>query len=347
MEYSTLGAATQAPLRVSRICLGTMTWGEQNSEADAHSQLDFALERGVNFIDAAEMYPVPPRKETSGKTEAYIGSWLKKRGKRDDVILASKVAGPTEVMAYLRQNPDLDARGIAAAIEGSLKRLNTDYIDLYQLHWPSRSTNCFGRLNYTHSEKDGVPLEESLEAVERLVQSGKVRQVGLSNETPWGVMQAKRQAEKLGWRPVVSVQNPYNLLNRSFEVGLAEVAHREDTPLLAYSPMAFGSLSGKYILGMDKPENRLNQFTQFPRYTSETGVAATRDHIKLAQEFGLSPAALALAFVNTRSFVGASIIGATNLEQLEENIASINVRLSDEQQAAIEAFSVRHSNPCP
>ena len=346
MQYTTLGARTNNPVRVSRICLGTMTWGEQNTESEAHDQLDCALERGVNFIDTAEMYPVPPEEKTAGRTEAYIGSWLKKNAKRNQIILATKVVGPSQ-MTYLRSNPDLDKASILSALEGSLRRLGTDYIDLYQLHWPSRPTNNFGVLNYMHSNKQGVALEESLGALVQLVQSGKIRHIGLSNETPWGVMEAKRICNANGWQQVVSIQNPYNLLNRTFEIGLSEVAIREDVPLLAYSPLAFGALSGKYVLGTATQADRLNRYTRFGRYTTDKGVAATKAFVALAQEFELTPATLALAFVNTRPFVASNIIGATSLEQLTHNIDSINVTLTPAQVEAIEAVSTEHANPCP
>ena len=273
-------------IEVSRLCLGTMTFGEQNSESDAHDQLDRAVAFGINFIDAAEMYPVPPRAETQGRTEAYIGSWLKRRESRDDVIIATKVTGPG--LEHIRGGPRLNREHIHQAIDASLERLQTDYVDLYQLHWPERSTNYFGRLGYEHDEEENaVSLEETLGVLKELVDAGKVRAIGLSNETPWGVMKALQLAERLGLPRVASIQNPYNLLNRSFEVGLAEIAHRENVGLLAYSPLAFGVLSGKYLDGA-RPENaRLTLFERFKRYTSPLAEQATRAYVDIAREHDL------------------------------------------------------------
>lgn len=332
---------------VSLICLGTMTWGEQNTEAEAHSQLDYALERGINFIDTAELYPVPPMAETQGRTEAYIGSWLKQRGRRDDLVLASKVCGPGEWVSYFRGGPRLDRDHMTRALEDSLRRLNTDYLDLYQIHWPARPTNYFGNLGYVHQEDpDATPIAETLEVLDGFVREGKVRHVGISNETPWGLMEYLRQAERHDWPRLVSIQNPYNLLNRSFEVGLAEMAIREQVGLLAYSPLGFGVLSGKYLDRM--PEGaRITLFSRFSRYTNEQGVAATRAYVELARAHGLSPAQMALAFVNSRSFLTSNIIGATSLEQLRENIDSAELVLSDEVLEAIESIHGRHPNPCP
>ena len=261
-------------IEVSLICLGTMTWGEQNTEAEAFEQLDYATGAGVNFIDAAEMYPVPPRAETQGRTEQYLGNWLARRGRRDDLVIASKVAGPGNGLKYLRNGPRLTRDHIRQACDASLKRLQTDYIDLYQVHWPDRSTNFFGKLGYQHDPDESfTPIEETLAALGELVQEGKVRQIGLSNETPWGTMEYLRLAQQNGWPRAVSIQNPYNLLNRSFEVGMAEVAHREQVGLLAYSPLAFGMLSGKY-LGETWPEKaRLTLYERFSRYTSDRAMA--------------------------------------------------------------------------
>ncbi|MFW5454923.1 NADP(H)-dependent aldo-keto reductase [Thioalkalivibrio sulfidiphilus] len=332
---------------VSLICLGTMTWGEQNTEAEAHSQLDYALERGINFIDTAELYPVPPMAETQGRTEAYIGSWLKQRGRRDDIVLASKVCGPGEWVSYFRGGPRLDRDHMTRALEDSLRRLNTDYLDLYQIHWPARPTNYFGSLGYVHQEDpDATPIAETLEVLDGFVRAGKVRHIGISNETPWGLMEYLRQAERHGWPRLVSIQNPYNLLNRSFEVGLAEMAIREQVGLLAYSPLGFGVLSGKYLDAM--PEGaRITLFSRFSRYTNEQGVAATRAYVELARAHGLSPAQMALAFVNARPFLTSNIIGATSLDQLKENIDSAELVLSDEVLEAIESIHGRHPNPCP
>ncbi|MBB3142714.1 NADP(H)-dependent aldo-keto reductase [Halomonas organivorans] len=333
-------------LEVSRLCLGTMTFGEQNSEAEAHEQLDRAVAFGINFIDTAEMYPVPPRAETQGLTEAYIGSWLKARGSRDDVIIATKAAGPG--LDHIRGGPRLTREHLHQAIDDSLSRLQTDYVDLYQLHWPDRRANFFGRLGYEHDEEeDATTLEESLAALQELVQAGKIRAVGLSNETPWGVMHALQVAESQGLPRVASVQNPYSLLNRSFEVGLAEIAHREDVGLLAYSPLAFGKLSGKYLDGAWPEGARLTLFERFQRYNTPLADEATRAYVNIAREHGLDPAQMALAYVNSRSFLTSNIIGATSMAQLESNLESESLRLDEDVLAAIEAVHQRYPNPCP
>ncbi|MEO9523975.1 MULTISPECIES: NADP(H)-dependent aldo-keto reductase [Marinobacter] len=333
---------------VSLICLGTMTWGEQNTESEAFEQLDYATEAGVNFIDAAEMYPVPPRAETQGLTEQYLGNWLARRGRRDDLVIASKVAGPGNGLTYLRNGPRLTRAHIREACEASLKRLQTDYIDLYQVHWPDRSTNFFGQLGYqTNPEESFTPIEETLEALDELVREGKIRQIGLSNETPWGTMEYLRLAREKGWPRAVSIQNPYNLLNRSFEVGMAEIAHREQAGLLAYSPLAFGMLSGKY-LGESWPEKaRLTLYERFKRYSNSRGMAATRAYVELARQHGLSPVELALAFVNSRSFVTSNIVGATTMVQLQENIGSASISLDQDALDAIEALHAEFTYPCP
>ncbi|WP_277809618.1 NADP(H)-dependent aldo-keto reductase [Chromohalobacter canadensis] len=336
----------QTGINVSRLCLGTMTFGEQNSEADAHAQLDRATDAGINFIDTAEMYPVPPKGETQGLTEAYIGSWLKVRGKRDDLVIATKAAGPG--LEHIRGGPRLTREHLRRAVDDSLARLNTDYIDLYQLHWPDRSANFFGKLGYQHNaDEDATPLAETLTALKELVDTGKIRAIGLSNETPWGVMQSLRLADSLDVPRVASVQNPYNLLNRSFEVGLAEIAHREDVGLLAYSPLAFGALTGKYLDGARPPQGRLTLFERFKRYTSDLAEEAVRAYVGIAREHGLDPAQMALAYVNSRSFLTSNIIGATTLEQLDANLASEDLTLDDSVLEAIEAVHRQHPNPCP
>jgi aryl-alcohol dehydrogenase-like predicted oxidoreductase len=346
MQYRQLG---NTDVQVSAICLGTMTWGEQNSEAEAHEQLDYALGQGINFIDAAEMYPVPPKAETQGRTEAYIGTWLAKRGRRDDVILATKIVGPGNGLTYLREGRTRFVEStIRQALEGSLRRLQTDYVDLYQLHWPDRRTNFFGQLGYAAAEEKYPPhIEETLTALAKLVQEGKIRHIGLSNETPWGVMRFVCAAEKLGLPKVVSVQNPYNLLNRTYEIGLAEVSHREKVGLLAYSPLAFGMLSGKYMGGARPEGTRIALFSRFTRYNTEQGQQVVPDYVALAREHGLSPTQMALAYVTSRPFVTSNIIGATSMDQLKENIGSISVTLSDEVLAGIEAIHTRQPNPCP
>lgn len=345
METRSLG---NTQLQVSKLCLGTMTWGEQNTEAQAHEQMDYALANGINFFDVAEMYPVPPRPDTQGATERYIGSWFQKSGNRDKVILATKVAGPADWLLHVRGGPQLTREHIVQAVESSLDRLKTDYIDLYQVHWPARKTNFFGQLGYQHQDDaDATPLEETLAALNELIQQGKIRHYGLSNETAWGAMKVVQIADANGWPRPVSIQNPYNLLNRSYEVGLAEVSHRENMGLLAYSPLAFGVLSGKY-LNDQKPDNaRLTLFDRFTRYLGEQAESATQDYCDLAAELGMSPAVMAQAFVTERSFVTSNIIGATTMAQLQENIDSAQVILDSEALAKIDAIHARISNPCP
>ncbi|BES72526.1 NADP(H)-dependent aldo-keto reductase [Marinobacter nanhaiticus D15-8W] len=338
----------QTDLEVSLICLGTMTWGEQNSEAEAFEQLDYAVDAGINFIDAAEMYPVPPRAETQGATETCLGNWLKRRGRRDDLVIASKVAGPGNGLGYLRDGPRLTRKHIHQAVDASLDRLQTDYIDLYQVHWPDRSTNFFGQLGYRHdTDETATPIEETLEALAELVEAGKVRHVGLSNETPWGTMRYLQVAKERGWPRMVSIQNPYNLLNRSFEVGLAEIAHREQVGLLAYSPLAFGVLSGKYLGGKRPQGARLTLFERFQRYSSDQVEAATQAYAELAAQHGLSLTHLALAYVNSRDFLTSNIIGATTMEQLRENIDSAQVTLSEDVLKGIEAIHKDFTYPAP
>ncbi len=345
MKYRSLG---RTGIDVSLIGLGTMTWGEQNTEAEAFEQLDYALEQGVNLIDAAEMYPVPPRQETQGLTETYIGRWLQARGCRDQVVLATKVAGPAESMPWLRGGPQLVREQMEAALQASLQRLQTDYVDLYQVHWPARTTNFFGKLGYEH-EPDEVATEiaETAAVLADFVRDGRVRAIGISNETPWGLMQWLRAAEQ-GIAPrLVSIQNPYNLLNRSFESGLAEMAIREDVGLLAYSPLAFGMLSGKYLGGVQPEGARLSLFERFSRYSNAQGISATEAYAALAREHGLTPAQLALAFINRQPFVTSNLVGATRLDQLSENIASIEIDLTDSICEAIEAIHAQYTYPCP
>jgi aryl-alcohol dehydrogenase-like predicted oxidoreductase len=347
MQYRKLG---NTPIDVSVICLGTMTWGEQNTEAEAHEQLDYALEQGVNFIDAAEMYPVPPRAETQGRTEAYIGSWLAARGRRDDIVLATKVTGRGDLnpgMEHMRGGARLSREHIREAIESSLQRLQTDYVDLYQIHWPERITNFFGQFGYRHVGEDGIPIEETLSALGELVAEGKVRYIGLSNETPWGLMEFLRLAREQNLPRVVSIQNPYSLLNRSFEVGLAEMAIRENVGLLAYSPLAFGLLSGKYRGGARPEGARLTLFERFTRYQNPQAEAAVEAYVELAGQAGLDPAQMALAFVNTREFVTSNIIGATTMAQLKSNIASVDIDIDKPLRKAIEAIHARYTVPCP
>jgi aryl-alcohol dehydrogenase-like predicted oxidoreductase len=346
MQYRPLG---RTDLSVSTLCLGTMTFGEQNTATDAAAQLNRAVAAGVNFIDTAEMYPVPPTAETMGRTEAYVGRWLAERGGRDKLIIATKVAGPGDWLPYIRGGTNrLDRPNIEQALEDSLRRLGTDYIDLYQLHWPDRQTNFFGKLGYEHPAQDtSVPLLETLQVLGDLVQAGKVRHVGISNETPWGTMRFLELADRYGLPRMVSIQNPYSLLNRTFEIGLAEVAIREQCGLLAYSPLAFGALSGKYLDGQRPPRGRLTLFSRFTRYSNDQAVAATAEYVAVARKHGLDPAQMALAFVTSRPFVTSNIIGATTLEQLEQNLASADLELSDEVLADIEAVHTRQPNPSP
>lgn len=349
MQYRKLGTTD---IDVSIIALGTMTWGEQNTQSEAHTQLDYAIGQGVNLVDTAEMYPVPPCPETQGSTEQYIGTWLKKTGKRDQVILATKVAGRVRNAGQagnVRSGQTRHDRvNIEAALNDSLKRLQTDYVDLYQLHWPDRSTNFFGQLGYEHVEdEDTVPIAETLQVLDDLVKAGKIRHIGLSNETPWGVNQFLKIAEQQGLVRVVSIQNPYSLLNRTFEIGNAEIAIREKVGLLAYSPLAFGHLTGKYLNGARPAGARITLFERFGRYKNETAEQATQAYVDLAKAHGLDPAQMALAYVNSRRFLTSNIIGATNLEQLKTDIDSIHVNLSDEVLQEIERIHQLHPNPSP
>ncbi|MEZ9819016.1 NADP(H)-dependent aldo-keto reductase [Shewanella sp. 10N.286.45.A1] len=347
MEYKRL---PHSSLDVSEICLGTMTWGEQNTQAEAFEQLDYAIAQGVNFIDTAEMYPVPPKAETQGATETILGNYLKQRGNRDNLIIASKVSGPGGKSDYIRPNMALDWRNIHQAVDSSLARLQLDTIDLYQIHWPDRNTNFFGELSYAQQDdnEQQTPIIETLEALADLVTAGKIRYIGISNETPWGFMKYLQLAEKHGLPKIVSVQNPYNLLNRSFEVGMAEISHREEVPLLAYSPLAFGALSGKYLNDQWPEGARMTLFKRFARYTgSEMALEATNAYVELAKEFNISPAQMALAFVNQQKFVGSNIIGATNLEQLKENIDSIHCSISPELSLRLNELAQLYRLPCP
>ena len=346
MEYNNLG---QTDIKVSQICLGTMTWGEQNTEEEAHQQLNYAIESGINFIDVAEMYPVPPREETYGLTESYIGNWLSKRKDRDKIILASKVAAKAEWLPYIRGGQiKLDKKNIVQALEDSLRRLKTDYIDLYQMHWPDRDTNFFGKLAYYHApEKDGIPIAETLAVLDELVKQGKIRAIGISNETPWGCAEYLRISREKELPRIVSIQNPYNLLNRTFEIGISEFSHREQVGLLAYSPLAFGALSGKY-LNNQKPEGaRLTLFERFNRYLNPQATEATEAYVTLAKKNDLDPSQMALSYVSSRPFLTSNIIGATSMEQLKKDIESINIELSDDVIKDIESIHEKIPNPAP
>lgn len=348
MEYTQLG---KSDLRVSRICLGSMIWGEQNSESEAFEQLDCAMDLGVNFIDTAEMYTVPSRAETYGASETIIGNWMKRRGNRDKVVIATKVTGPCgDWMPHIRNGATrLDRTNIELAIDGSLQRLQTDYVDLYQIHWPQRKTNYFGTLGYAHEPTtDWIPLEDTLTVLGDLINQGKVRTVGVSNETPWGLMRLLFASEQLGLPRIVSIQNPYSLLNRSFEVGLAEICMRENIGCLPYSPLGFGVLSGKY-LSQHHPATRLNrpEFRRFTRYTNPIPKLATEKYARVARRFGLNMAGMALAYVNSRPFVTSNVIGTSSVEQVRENTASLDLELSEEVMKAIEAVHKTHPNPAP
>ncbi|MDH5398964.1 MAG: NADP(H)-dependent aldo-keto reductase [Cyclobacteriaceae bacterium] len=346
MEYSTLG---NTDLKVSKICLGTMTWGDQNTEAQGHEQLDYAVDQGINFIDTAELYAVPPKEETQGSTETILGNWLKKRGKRDDLIIASKITGPGAHVKYIRENTTFSRDEIFGAIEKTLQRLQTDYIDLYQLHWPARKTNFFGKLGYIHDDND--PWEDNflgvLDAMHTLVHQGKIRHFGISNETPWALSRFLQLADTHKLPRCQSVQNPYSLLNRTYEIGLAEMSIREKSGLLAYSPLAFGRLTDKFIKGKDTPNCRINKFSQLSRYNGALSIAAAKQYYEIAEKFGLNFAQMSLAFVNDRPFVTSNIIGATTMDQLKENIGSINLKLSAEVLEEIEKVHLAIPNPAP
>lgn len=351
MIYSELG---RTDMLVSRICLGTMTWGQQNSQDDGFAQMDFARDQGINFFDTAELYSVPPSAETYGATETIVGNWFKARGGRDKVILASKIAclnvnGQNPPVDYMRGGSmALDKKNIEAAVDASLKRLQTDYIDLYQIHWPERPTNFFGTFGYEAPAQDtSTPLEETLDALDGVVKAGKVRAIGLSNETPWGVMKFLQMADAKGLPRVASVQNPYSLVNRTYEIGLAEVSVKEDCGLLAYSPLAFGVLSGKYLNGARPAGARISLYPYFSRYVSPIVEDATARYVDLARAHGLDPAQMALAFVNTRPFLTSNIIGATTMDQLKDNIASQDVTLSAEVLESIEDIHKALPNPAP
>jgi aryl-alcohol dehydrogenase-like predicted oxidoreductase len=348
MKYRKLG---NTDINVSELCLGTMTFGEQNSETEGHQQLDYAVSQGINFIDTAELYAIPPRAETYGKTEEIIGSWLAKRGQRSDIILASKIAGPgLDFVGHIRGGKTrFNGHDIEQALNASLKRLQTDYIDLYQLHWPERNTNYFGRLNYEVSEDETelTPIKETLQALKKQIDAGKIRYIGLSNETPWGLMQFLNIAKQYDLPAIVSVQNPYNLLNRSFEIGCAEVSHREKVGLLAYSPLGFGVLTGKYLNNAQPEGARMTLWPHYSRYSNQRAVAATAEYVALAKRYSLDPAQMALAFVTQQAFVTSNIIGARTMEQLARNIASSDMQLDQEVLEGIDKIHQRYPNPAP
>lgn len=344
MKYTNLPNTT---IKVSKICLGTMTFGEQNSESDAHSQLDYAVENGINFIDTAEMYPIAAKETTLGSTEKYIGSWLKKSGKRNDLVIASKIAGPNRNMEYIRKPLDFSKKSIHEAVDNSLKNLQTDYIDLYQLHWPERKMNFFGQRGFTITEDTWQDnFNEVLTTFDGLIKEGKIKHIGVSNEVPWAVMRFIHESEKHNLPRIVTIQNPYSLLNRLFEVGLTETCYRENVGLLAYSPLGFGALTGKHLNGIE-PNSRVGLFPQFVRYMNENSSRATKMYQELAHDNGLSLTQLALAFVQQQEFVTSTIIGATTMDQLKENIATHDVVLSKEISKEINRIQELIPNPAP
>lgn len=344
MKYTTL---PNTNIKVSKICLGTMTFGNQNTEAEGHAQLDYAVEQGVNFIDTAELYPVPATAETSGRTSKIIGTWLKNK-KREDIVVASKIAGTGDYTAHIRTT-GFTAESIKEAVDLELKRLQTDYIDLYQLHWPERQTNTFGVRDYKHNPNDPWidNFKEVLEALNQVKKEGKIREIGLSNEKAWGTMRYLEEAKNNNLPRPVTIQNAYSLLNRVFEGDMAEVSLRENIGLLVYSPMAFGVLSGKYVKGIAEDNSRLKLFPRFARYSSEQSTLATKKYLELAEQNNLSLAQMSLAFVNRRPFVTSNIIGASSLIQLKENINSINLTLNEELMEQIENIHAIIPNPAP
>ncbi|MBP6759938.1 MAG: aldo/keto reductase [Flavobacterium sp.] len=344
MKYTTL---PNTDIKISKICLGTMTFGQQNTEADGHAQMDYAFEKGINFFDTAEMYSIPAHKETYGSTERIIGTWLQKTGKRDEIFLASKIVGPSPSYSYMREKLDFSPNSIKVALEQSLERLQTDYVDLYQLHWPERKMNMFGQRGFKVQEdawEDNI--QSVLETLDGFIKQGKIKHIGISNESPWGMMRYLEESKYHNLPRIKTIQNPYSLLNRLFETGLSEMCLRENIGLLAYSPMAFGMLSGKYLQGM-QPHYRMALFPQYGRYYSENCKKATQLYQEIAQKHGLSLTQMALAFVNQQEFVSSTIIGATTIEQLKENIASIDVVLSNEIIAEINAVQAVIPDPAP
>ncbi|AWG20655.1 aldo/keto reductase [Flavobacterium faecale] len=346
MQYNILPNTT---IKVSEVCLGTMTFGQQNSEAEGHAQMDFALDKGVNFFDTAEMYSIPSHKETYGSTEKIIGTWFKKSKKREKVILASKIAGPNPNFTYMRDKVDFSPASLKYALDHSLRRLQTEYIDLYQLHWPERKTNYFGQHGFkVQSDEWEDNIHEVLTILDGFIKEGKIKAIGVSNENPWGLMRFLEESKYHNLPKISTVQNPYSLLNRQFEVGSAEVCHRENIGLLPYSPLGFGVLTGKFLEGISNhPKSRLNLFPQYNRYSSEQSVAATKMYHELAIKNGLTLTQLALAFINKQSYVTSTIIGATSIPQLKENIEAFSIKLSDDIIDDINAIHAMFPNPAP
>ena len=345
MKFKKLGTTD---IDVSLICLGTMTWGTQNTEKDAFEQMDYAVSQGINFFDTAEIYSVPPTSDSYGKTEVMIGNWFEKRKNRDKIILASKVAGPG--CDWIRGGGNnFDEKKIGEAIDGSLKRLKTDYIDLYQLHWPERSTNFFGRRDYLFNNKEGNwnSFESILEALEKFIKSGKIRHIGMSNETPYGLSRYLEISKNKGAPRMMSVQNPYNLVNRTYEIGMSEISIREKCGLLVYYPLAAGGLSGKYRNGKMPKDSRMALFKGWERHLNPLAMQAYDKYFKLAKDFNLTMVQLAQSFVNSRPFVTSNIIGATTMEQLKENVESINIEFTDEMMDKVNEIHNNNPNPSP
>ncbi len=346
MDYSELG---RTGLQVSRVCLGTMTWGDQNTEAEGHEQMDYALDAGINFWDTAEMYSVPPKPETQGSTERIIGSWFKASGKRDKVILASKIAGRSP-MSWTRENESMTRHTksqIDEAVEKSLKRLQTDYIDLYQMHWPDRALRVFGGMTYADYPMDFEPFEDILANLGRHVEKGNIRHIGVSNESPWGVMRFVAEAEKHGLPRIASIQNAYSLVNRVFELGLAEIAMREDVGLLVYSPLGQGYLTGKYQNGALPAGARKTLYNRLQRYEGPGADAAISSYLALAAQLGVLPETLALKFCDSRPFVTSTIIGASTMAQLKIDIDAFQMEWTSDIEKAVEALHYAQPNPCP
>jgi aryl-alcohol dehydrogenase-like predicted oxidoreductase len=343
MKYTKI---PQTDIKVSKICLGTMTFGQQNTEAEAHEQMNYAVEKGINFLDTAEMYSIPGKKETQGSTERYIGSWLKDQ-KRENLVVATKVTGPMPYFNYLRDNLGFSKAVLKEALENSLQRLQTDYVDIYQLHWPERNVNFFGQRNYKHNpdEKWQDNFKSVIETLDGFVKEGKIRHYGVSNETSWGIMKQLHESRANQLTTCKTTQNPYSLLNRGFEINLAEVCQRESVGLLAYSPLAFGALTGKYLNGQLPENSRVKLFPAYSRYNNPQAMNLTSLYAEFATKHNLSLTQMSLAFVNQRSFVTSNIIGATTMEQLKENIGSIDVNLSSEMLKEIDQIQDLQPNP--
>ena len=349
MKYRKLGTTD---INVSIICLGTMTWGEQNSQSEAFDQMDYAVEKGINFFDTAELYAVMPRKETYGKTEEIIGNWFQKTGKRQNIVLASKIASKSTGLEWIREGKEklgFDKKNMCAAVDASLRRLKTDYIDLYQLHWPERKVPLFGKLDFEYDSKDSdwLEIDEVLENLNDIIKSGKIRYIGLSNETPWGVMKFLQKTKEKNLPRMMSIQNAYSLVNRVFDIANSEVSIRENCGLLAYSPLAGGRLSGKYLNGAQPKNARYSLWpSRFSRHATERGDNAIAKYLQLAKKHNIPIAKMANAFVNDRPFVTSNIIGATSMDQLRENIDSINLTLSEDILESIQEIHSGDPNPC-